>query len=110
MHLQVVDGKVGMVGLRSKVIGSIQIQVALLQLQGSSALRPLHTDTCRKVHAVRHDDRAVGSNVGKSGQEVQVLCVHFKVHAPATFYTVGQIPKLASSTQRKSSGELGRKT
>ena len=65
MHLQVVDGKVGMVGFRSKVIGSVQIQDAFLlqQFQGGSALRPLHTDTCRKVHTVRHDDGAIGSNV-----------------------------------------------
>ena len=65
MHLQVVDGKVGMVGFRNKIIGGVQIQGAflLLQFQGGSALRPLHTETCRKVHTVRHNDGAIGSNV-----------------------------------------------
>ena len=112
MELQSIYGEVCMIGLGRQVVGGIQIQTAFafLYFQKRVALRPVKTETRHEIHTVGHNDRAVGSYPGKSGQEIKVLRLHFKIKLSATPQTVRKVPQLTAAAQRESARQFGGET
>ena len=75
-----------MLALGRQVVSGIQIQTAfaLLHFEQGIALRPVEPETRYEIHTVGHNDRAVGSDPGKPGEEIKVLRLHLKVKPSAT--------------------------
>ena len=101
MKLQGIYGEVCMIDLGRQVVSGIQIQTAfaLLHFEQGIALRPVEPETRYEVHTVGHNDRAVGSDPGKPGEEIKVLRPHLKVKPSATLQTIRKVPQLTAAAQ-----------
>ena len=89
------------IDLGRQVVSSIQIQTAfaLLHFEQGIALRPVEPETRYEVHTVGHNDRAVGSDPGKPGEEIKVLRLHLKVKPSATLQAIRKVPQLTATAQ-----------
>ena len=101
MKLQGIYGEVCMIDLGRQVVSGIQIQTAfaLLHFEQGIALRPVEPETRYEIHTVGHNDRAVGSDPGKPGEEIKVLRLHLKVKPSATLQAIRKVPQLTAAAQ-----------
>ena len=102
MKLQGIYGEVCMIDLGRQVVSGIQIQTAfaLLHFEQGIALRPVEPETRYEIHTVGHNDRAVGSDPGKPGEEIKGLASASQSPAlRVTLQAIRKVPQLTAAAQ-----------